>query len=126
MKPIFEYIDRQQEDFQQILLFVREIILATNDQIEESVKYKVPFYKYQGKMLMYMSVKEKEKYIDIAFVQGVLLQPHFPILENHKTRKQVRSFKIKHLEEFNVPMFEEMLSMACVFLETRRNSWLGK
>ena len=126
MNPIFEYIDRQHEVFQQILLFVREIILSQNEQIEESIKYGVPFYKYQGKMLIYLSVKKKEKNIDIAFVQGVLLQPHFPILENHKTRKQVRSFKIKQLEDLDIYMFEEMLAMACSFLDTCKIAWMGK
>jgi hypothetical protein len=124
MKPIFEYIERQREPYQSMLLFIREIILSKDEPIEESVKYQVPFYKYKGKMLMYLNVKEN--YLDVAFMQGILLQPQFSILENHKTRKQVRSFKVKSLEDFDVSLFENMLLEACKMLESSKSAWLGK
>ena len=44
MKPVDTYFFEQQEPFQSIMLYVRQVILKTLPNINERCSYKIPFY----------------------------------------------------------------------------------
>ncbi len=118
-----EYIFNQQEPFQSIMLRVRAIIFNTVPIIEEKLNYKIPFYNYNNKPVLYLNVLKNTNYVDIAFVQGVLLEDSYPQLKNYKNRKQVRSLQIKSLTEFNEQMFAQLLQDAVRFIEISKKPW---
>lgn len=118
-----EYIFNQQEPFQSIMLRVRAIIFNTVPIIEEKLNYKIPFYNYNNKPVLYLNVLKNTNYVDIAFVQGILLEDSYPQLKNYKNRKQVRSLQIKSLTEFNEQMFAQLLQDAVRFIEISKKPW---
>jgi hypothetical protein len=91
MKPVDSYFLNQKEPFQSIMLYVRSVILKTLPNVTERYSYSIPFYNIEKKPMVYLNILKGTDFVDVAFVQGVLLESHFPILKNHNNRKQVRS-----------------------------------
>lgn len=95
MKPAEEYFFNQQEPYRSMMLYIRSVILKTLPGVEEKYSYKIPFYNYNKKPMCYLNVLKGTNFVDVAFVQGVLLQSKFPILADFNKRKQVRSLQIR-------------------------------
>ena len=70
-----------------------------------------------------MGVLKGTEYVDVAFVQGILLEQDFPQLKDYKNRKQVRSLQVKTIEEFDELMFVELLLKASKLLKTSKKAW---
>ena len=51
--------------------------------------------------MIYLNILKGKNYVDIAFVQGILLEEQFPILKDDNNRKQVRSIQLKTLEDLD-------------------------
>ena len=96
MKPIDEYFLNQKETYQAIMLYVRSVILNTLPEVEERYTYKIPFYNCHNKPMIYLNILKGKNYVDVAFVQGILLKKQFPVLKNDNKRKQVRSIQLKN------------------------------
>jgi len=95
LKTVDEYFINQREPHQSIMLYVRGLILSTLHKVEEKCSYRIPFYNCYNKPMMYLNVLKGKDYVDVAFVQGILLENKFPILKNDNKRKQVRSINLK-------------------------------
>ena len=123
MRPIDNYYFNQQEPYQSIMLYVRSLILRTLPEIEERYSYRIPFYNIGKKPMVYLNVLKGTNFVDVAFVQGILLEKDFPILKDFNHRKQVRSVQVKFLEEFDELEFVTLLKAAVIPIENSRKAW---
>ncbi|MCF8272427.1 MAG: DUF1801 domain-containing protein [Flavobacteriaceae bacterium] len=123
MKPVEAYFLNQKEPYQSIMLYVRSIILNSLPQVEERYSYKIPFYNIGKKPMLYLNVLKGTNYVDVAFVQGILLEKKFPILKNKNKRKQVRSIQLKNIEDLDHNYFVELLYEASKLLTESKKAW---
>ncbi|WP_111309651.1 DUF1801 domain-containing protein [Confluentibacter sediminis] len=123
MKPVEQYFLNQKEPYQSIMLYVRSIILNALPEVEERYSYKIPFYNCHKKPMLYLNILKGTNYVDVAFVQGVLLEKQFPVLKNDNKRKQVRSIQLKTLEDLDYDNFVELLHAASNQLSISRKAW---
>jgi len=123
MKPVDNYYFSQPEPFQSIMLYVRSVILKTLPKVEERYSYRIPFYNIGKKPMLYINVLKGTNFVDVAFVQGILLEKDFPILMDNNNRKQVRSIQVKSLEKFDELEFVELLRAAVVSIENSKKAW---
>ncbi len=95
MSPAVDnYILDAAPEWQPILSELRYMILQLTPAIEESIKWKVPFYSYNG-LLCYLNVRKKE--VDIGFYHGAKLPNANGLLVGNG--KLVRHIKIKSFAE---------------------------
>ncbi len=123
MKPVDEYFLNQKEPYQSIMLYVRSIILNTLPEAEERYSYKIPFYNCHKKPMIYLNILKGTNYVDVAFVQGILLEKQFPVLKNDNKRKQVRSIQLKTLEDLDHANFVALLHEASDLLSKSKKAW---
>ncbi len=123
MKPVETYFFNQREPYQSIMLYIRSVILKTFPDVVERYSYKIPFYNIGKKPMLYLNILKGKDYVDVAFVQGILLEAEFPILKNDNNRKQVRSIQVKHLEDFDEFAFVELLKAARLRIEESKKAW---
>lgn len=123
MKPVEQYFLAQKEPYQSIMLYVRSVILNTLPEIEERYSYKIPFYNIGKKPLLYLNILKGTNYVDVAFVQGMLLEEKFPLLKNDNKRKQVRSIQLKTLEDLDHSNFVALLHEASNLLSKSKKAW---
>ena len=71
MKPVEEYFFNQHEPYQSIMLYIRSLIFKTLPGVEEKYSYKIPFYYYDKKPMLYLNVLKGTNHVDVAFVQGI-------------------------------------------------------
>ena len=123
MKPIDEYFLSQNEPYQSIMLYVRRVILNTLPEVEERYSYKIPFYNIGKKPMIYLNILKGKDYVDVAFVQGILLEEQFPVLKDDNKRKQVRSIQLKTLEDLDQENFVKLLQAAVKLLSESKRAW---
>jgi len=123
MKPVDDYFFSQKEPFQSIMLYVRSVILKTLPEVEERYSYRIPFYNIGKKPMVYINVLKGTNFVDVAFVQGILLEKDFPILKDYNNRKQVRSIQVNSLEEFNELEFVALLKTAVDSIKKSKKVW---
>jgi len=123
MKPVDEYFFSQKEPYQSIMLYVRSVILNTLPEVEEKYSYRIPFYNIDKKPMVYLNILKGKNYVDVAFVQGILLEEKFPILKNDNNRKQVRSIQLKTLEDLDQENFIVLLLEASQLLRGSKKAW---
>ena len=65
------YFFSQKEPYQEIMLFVRSVILQVLPKVDQKYSYKIAFYNYHKKPMIYLNILRGENYVDVAFVQCV-------------------------------------------------------
>jgi len=123
LKPVDEYFFNQKEPYQSIMLYVRSVILNTLPEAEEKCSYNIPFYNCHNKPMIYLNILKGKNYVDVAFVQGILLEKQFPVLKNDNKRKQVRSIQLKTLEDLDQENFIQLLHAASDLLSKSKKAW---
>ena len=123
MKPVDEYFINQKEPYQSIMLYVRSVIKKTIPDVIESFSYNVPFYIIDKKPMLYLNILKGTQHVDVAFVHGVVFEKDFPILKDHKRRKQVRSIQLETIEELDEMQFIELLKAAVAQTKKNKKSW---
>ncbi len=78
MNPIQEYFLRIDEPDRSTLLYLREKILNSDEDITETLSFGLPFFKYKKKMLCYFHFHKKYKQFYLSFNKGIALD--FPEL----------------------------------------------
>lgn len=122
MKPVEAYFLNQKEPYQSIMLYVRGVILNTLPEVEERFSYKIPFYNCHKKPMLYLNILKDTNYVDVAFVQGILLENEFPVLKNNHKRKQVRSIQLTSIEDLDHENFVALLLEASKMLSTSKKA----
>lgn len=123
VKPVDAYFLNQGEPYQSIMLYVRSVILNTLPEVQERYSYKIPFYNIGKKPMIYLNVLKGKEYVDVAFVQGILLEKDFPVLKNDNNRKQVRSIQLKQIEDLDHENFVKLLNVAFKELKKSKRAW---
>ena len=123
MNPIDEYFYSQEEPYQSIMLYIRSVIVKTLPIIEEKFSYRIPFFNMHKKPMVYINILKGTNFVDVAFVQGILLEENYPQLKNHNNRKQVRSLQVESIEDFDEQMFIQLLKDAANHLENSKRAW---
>ncbi len=115
MNPVENYILKQEQPYQSIMMYLRSVLFKTLPNIEERFAYKIPFYYYNKKPLCYLNVLKGTSYVDVGFIEGVSLAVDFPELVNGSNRKRVRSVQVKNLEVFDENKFVALLITAASY-----------
>ena len=105
------------------MLYIREVILKTLPDVVERYSYKIPFYNIGNKPMLYLNILKGTKFVDVAFVQGILLEQQFSVLKNDNNRKQVRSIQVRSLEYFDELEFVELLHEAKSLILKSKKAW---
>ena len=124
MNPAEQHILNQREPYQSLMLYIRSVIKRTLPEVEEKYSYRIPFYNYAKKPMLYLNVLKGTNFVDVAFVQGILLEENYPQLKDNNNRKQVRSLQVKSLEDFDELLFVQLLKDATIFLDNSRRAWV--
>ena len=74
---------------------VREIILSTDDRVEEAVKWKSPTFIYKGNIASYFM--NAKKHVSLMFHKGALIDDTSGLLEGDG--KEARSAKFYDMED---------------------------
>ncbi len=123
MNPTEQYFFSQKEPYQSIMLYIRSVILKTLPDVTERYSYKIPFYNIGKKPMLYLNILKGRNYVDVAFVQGVLLEKKFPGLQDANNRKQVRSLQVRSIEDFDEKEFVELLKEAERQIKQSKKAW---
>lgn len=124
MNPVEQHILNQKEPYQSIMLYIRSVIFKTLPNVQEYYKYRVPYYTHTNKPMLYLNILKGRNYVDVAFVQGILLEKKYTQLKGANNRKQVRSLQVKSLEDFDELLFIQLLKDATIFLDKSRRAWV--
>ncbi|WP_223549470.1 DUF1801 domain-containing protein [Aestuariivivens sp. NBU2969] len=123
MKPVEQYFFNQKEPYQSIMLYVRSVILNTLPDVVERYSYKIPFYNIGKKPMLYLNILKGKDYVDVAFVQGILLENEYPVLKDDNNRKQVRSIQLRSIEDLDHEHFQELLHAAAEGIRNSNKAW---
>ena len=108
MKPVEEYLLKQEEPYQSILLHLQ--LLIENEFPEAVLKYKwkIPVYYLNEKQLCYLNVSTKKGYVDVGFWVSNNLKGFdtYLVSEGRKVVKSLRYFKV---EDVNVEILISVL-----------------
>lgn len=106
MNPLNEYYFRLKEPTRSILLFLREFILNSNEDVTEDFSFGLPFFKYKGKMLCYFNFHKKYQTSYISFNKGRDLD--FPELLK-EDRKLFKILLIDESADLPIDLISEIL-----------------
>lgn len=114
---VSDFISAKPSPQKEILIALRNIILAAHPFMEEKIRYGVPFFDYLGAMC-YLSIPAKKNYVYIGFIHGKDLSNEQGILET-KERKQIRSISYFSVEEMKEELLREVLQEAILWNEIK-------
>ena len=119
MNPVEKYLLSLIASAQSIMLYVRSVIKNNLPEVAEKYSYKIPFYYYNKKPMLYLNILKGTNYVDVAFIDGNLLEEKYPNLKNDNKRKRVRSIQVETLEDFSELEFIELLKSASELLNKK-------
>lgn len=82
------YYLNKDEPVKSCLMALREIILAQDSNIENTLKYGMPFFTYKGKMFCYLWIHKQHNLPYIGFVEGNRLK-HPDLLKEKRARMKI-------------------------------------
>ncbi len=102
------YLD-QQEPIKSCLLAMREILLSSNEDVTETIKYGMPCFCYNGKMFCYLWKDKKTNEPYFLLVEGK--QINHPSLESGN-RKRMKTLPVRADRDLPIATINEVLEMA--------------
>ena len=88
MRDIDNYFLKKEEPVKSCLLFLRDFILAYDENITEGWRYQMPFYFYKEKRFCYLWVEKKQQLPYIGIVDGKLLN-HPGLIQEGRSRMKI-------------------------------------
>jgi len=107
-----------------LMIEVRAIIWKTIPDVEETIKFTVPFFSRQG-LLCYLSPLKKNDGIYIGFTKGYLMSDESGIFTG-KNLKQIRHIEFRKSSDIKKKMLREYLEEAMMLNELKRDIFLFK
>ena len=92
-----DYLKKKNHPLTTEIQLVREIILATDDRVEETIKWSSPTFMYKGNIASYFM--NAKKHVSLMFHKGVLLDNHGGLLTG--SGKETRTAKFQNMENIN-------------------------
>lgn len=100
MKPTEDYILRQPEQYQIMMLHVISVIEKELITFELLFKWGIPYIYYKKKPFCYLAPNHKKGFLDVGFAKGFQLRRNQDVLvdENRNTVKSLRYFAIEQID----------------------------
>lgn len=100
MKPSEEYIYKQPQKYQDIMLCVWDTIRNNIPDTELLYKWGIPYVYYKKKPFVYLAPNHKKGFVDVGFAKGFQLTQNLDKLidENRNTVKSLRYFSLEEIE----------------------------
>lgn len=108
MKPSEEYILKQPEHLQSIMLHLCAVVENIAPEVELLFKWKMPFYYYKKKPFCYLNPIKNDIAIDLCFMKGHLLKKHRNLMIS-ENRKIVTSLRYNDLKNIDSKVLKEVL-----------------
>lgn len=118
-KEVDHYLRRSPKHVRELMTHLRTIILKTIPDVEETIKFAVPFYSRQG-LLCYLNPVKDGSGVYIGFVQGHRLSDESGILTGKKL-KQIRYMEFHTRREIKVSVVKEYLTEAVMLNELKKH-----
>ena len=112
LTPLDVFYEKQEEPHKSCLLYLRQYLLASDDEITEALKYGLPMFLYKGKMLCYFWFDKKNKSPYIGFMKGKFLD--HPKLEQGN-RKLVKAYSINPKEDIPIEEIDGLINASKSF-----------
>ena len=88
LKPLEEYYELQPEPTKGCMLAVRKLILERYPQLQESWKYRMPFFCLENKMFCYLWTEKHTKKPYLGIVEGRKLD-HPLLIQGNRSRMKI-------------------------------------
>lgn len=114
MKPTQEYIFRQPEKYQVIVLHIIDVVREIIPEVELLFKYGIPYFYYKKKPFCYLAPNHKKEFVDVGFARGFQLKQNqkFLIGDNRNTVKSLRYFSLEEIDNSVLTsVIEETMSL---------------
>jgi hypothetical protein len=111
MKLTDEYIYRQPEKYQNIMLHLIGVFQREVPELELLFKWGIPYFYYKKKPFCYLAPNHKKGFVDAGFARGFQLQENQNQLVDEK-RNTVKSLRYFELEEINNEVLEAVIKEA--------------
>jgi len=100
MKLTDEYILRQPEKYQAMILHVISVVEQELYSNELLFKWGIPYIYFKKKPFCYLSPNHKKGFLDVGFAKGFELKRNQEVLvdENRNTVKSLRYFSIEEID----------------------------
>jgi hypothetical protein len=100
MKLTDEYIYRQPEKYQSILLHLISVFERSIPELELLFKWGIPYFYYKKKPFCYLAPNHKKGFVDTGFAKGFQLKRNQDCLigEKRNTVKSLRYFSLKDVD----------------------------
>lgn len=111
MKLTEEYIIKQPEKYQSILLHLISVFNREIPDLELLFKYGIPYFYYRKKPFCYLAPHHKKGFVDAGFSRGFQLKRNQEWLES-ENRNTVKSLRYYNLEAINNAILEDVIREA--------------
>jgi hypothetical protein len=111
-KEVTAYVEKLPTDIQKMVNKIRSIILNSAMEIEESIKYKIPFYSHKGLFCYINPTNEK---VIIGFSHGAEFSNEYNLLVG--SGKAVRHVIFKHLKDIKTAVLQHLIFEALIINE---------
>jgi hypothetical protein len=100
MRLTDEYIHRQPEKFQFILLHLIGVFQREIPELVLQFKWGIPYFYYRKKPFCYLVCNTKKGFVDVGFAKGFQLKQHqeYLVYENRNTVKSLRYTELKSID----------------------------
>jgi hypothetical protein len=118
-----DYFDHLPLWMQERAYVVRELILGSNRNIVESMKYNVPFYTYEG-YLFYLGTYKKTQLV-LAFCNGVHVPDEHGLLRADAKQTQLRHWPLLQDQEPDYELLAHYIELAIEVNKNLKTSSFG-
>lgn len=100
MKPTEEFILRQPQPYQAMILHVLAVVEQELPQSELLFKWGIPYVYFKNKPFCYFAPNHKKGFLDVGFAKGFELKRNQDVLvdEKRNTVKSLRYFSIETID----------------------------
>ncbi len=118
-KEVDLYLKHSPKLQRDLMAAVRAVILKTIPDVEEMIKYTVPFYTRKG-LFCYLSPLKKKDGIYIGFAEGYRMSDESGILTG-KDLKQIRHMEFRKPSDIKVRLLKKYLLEAAMLNELKKH-----
>jgi len=111
MKLTDEYIYRQPDKYQAILLHLISVFKREIPDLEMQFKWGMPYLYYKKRMFCYLIANSKKGFVDAGFARGFQLKRNQELLVDEK-RNTVKSLRYYDLEKIDNAVLIDVIQEA--------------
>lgn len=108
MKLTDDYIFRQPEKYQSIVLHLISVLKREIPDLELLFKWGIPYFYYKKKPFCYLAPNHRKGYVDAGFARGFQLKRNQEYLVDEK-RNTVKSLRYFRIEDIDNTVLEDVI-----------------